>query len=297
MIRDAQNCFFTADDGLDLHYLDFRPEADHGLTPAVCLPGLTRSAMDFEVLARALAFEAKGARRVVAFDYRGRGRSAHDPDWRHYDLPTERADFLKGLALMGIDRAHFIGTSRGGLHVMALAATNPEMIRSAVLNDIGPKMEVEGLRRIKNYVGKPVAPQSLEEAVKLLKVGNGAYFDGLSEDEWRTFATTTFGRDETDLRLRSDPQLAHTLDGFDLTKPLPESWDLFDALRDRPVLTIRGAGSDLFSPETLATMGGRWPSCETMVVPGQGHAPLLADARSIGRIRDFLHRADPAAQA
>ena len=87
------------------------------------------------------------------------------------------------------------------------------------------------------------------------------------------------------LGLRYDPSLARTLDAFDLDKPLPDSWDLFDQLRGMPILTIRGANSDLLSPETVAAMQQRWPGNETMVVPGQGHAPLLA-----GRRHD---RADP----
>lgn len=292
MIEAARSHFYRAEDGLELHCLEFRPLDDGGRPPAVCLPGLTRNATDFAILGNALAFDAASPRRVVAFDYRGRGRSDHDPDWRHYDLATERADFLRGLALRGIERAHFIGTSRGGLHIMALAADHRAMIRAAVFNDIGPVLEPAGLERIKGYVGTMVAPRTLDEATELLKVGPGLHFDGLSDAEWRIFATTTFGTDESNLALRYDPRLARSLDTFDLDKPLPESWDLFDALRGLPVLTIRGANSDLLSMETLDAMDRRWPASESMVVQGQGHAPLLADAVAIARIETFLARAD-----
>ena len=165
------------------------------------------------------------------------------------------------------------------------------MIRAAVLNDIGPVLEPEGLARIKGYVGVPVAPpRSIEEAIALLKRGPALTFTGLSDDEWRLFATTTFGTDE--FRPRYDPAIARTLDALDLSKPLPTLWDQFDALHGAAVLTVRGANSDLLSADTLAAMGARWPGCETHLVPGQGHAPLLADVTTIRRIDAFLAAAD-----
>ena len=286
---------YRSGDGLRLSLVDHRPSRDDVRLPAVCLAGLTRSAADFGPLARALAGDPAAPRRVIAFDYRGRGESDHDTDWRYYDLATERDDFLRGLAMLGIERAHFIGTSRGGLHVMALAATHAAMIASAVYNDIGPVIEPQGLLRIKGYVGKAAAPADFAEAITLLRQGAAATFDGLTPEEWRHFAVTTFGEDESNLRLRYDPALARTLDAFDLTSPLPESWDLFDHLRGKPVLTLRGAHSDLLSSETVAAMEARWPGCETMIVAGQGHTPLLADDPSIERVRSFLLRADDAA--
>jgi pimeloyl-ACP methyl ester carboxylesterase len=280
--------FYTSADGLTLHALDFRPAHDAGHLPVVCLPGLTRGAVDFATLAEALAFASAHPRRVLAFDYRGRGRSDHDPDWRHYDLATERADVLQGLTLFGVDRAHFVGTSRGGLHIMAMAPTHRAMIASAIFNDIGPVIEPAGLRRIRGYVGGMVTPRSLDEAIALMKTGTAIDFDGLSPAEWRLFATTTFGTDEGALRLAYDPALARTLDAFDLDKPIPDSWALFDALRDLPVLTLRGANSDLLSRETLAAMERRWPASLAMEIPGQGHAPILADAATLSKIDAFL---------
>lgn len=288
---DERSHFFTAADGLRLHARAWTPARD-GRLPAVCLTGLTRNTDDFTRLARALA-TGSAPRRVVALDYRGRGLSDHDVDWRHYDLETERADMLLVLAQFGIDRAHFIGTSRGGLHVMALAAEHRDLIAAVVLNDIGPVLDPVGLARIKGYIGRPAAPRSLAEAVRLMKHGDAAAgFDGLDDDGWRHFAATTFGSDESDLRLRYDPQIARTLDGFDLSKPLPDSWALFDQLRPAPILTIRGADSDLLSAATLEAMTRRWPANRALVVPGQAHAPLLADATTIAAVAGFLSDAD-----
>jgi pimeloyl-ACP methyl ester carboxylesterase len=292
MGKTAESRFYTSDDGLNLHYRDVAARDGSHRLPVICLPGLGRSVDDFGPLCEALAHHSETPRRMLAFDYRGRGLSDHDPDWRHYDMETERNDVLKALAQLSISRAHFIGTSRGGLHILGLAATHREMIASAVFNDIGPVLELSGLRRIKGYIGKSVAPRNLDEAVAILKIGGGQHFDGLTPDEWQHFATTTFGSDESALGLRYDMQLARALDAFDLDKPLPDSWPLFDKLDGAPVLTIRGANSDLLSDRTLAAMGARWAASQVLTVPGQGHAPLLADAATLSRIDGFLASAD-----
>ena len=201
-------------------------------------------------------------------------------------------DVLAGLRLCGIAAAHFLGTSRGGLHIMAAAGQHRPLIRSAVLNDIGPVLERDGLRRIKGYIGQAAAPRTSAQAIALLKIGAGAHFTGLTDREWRLFAATTFGADEAKLGLRYDGALRHSLDGLDLSQPLPDLWAQFDALRGLPVLTIRGENSDLLSAETMRAMGERWARSETCVVAGQGHAPLLADAATIERITRFLAAAD-----
>ena len=287
----VEDQFYAGEGGLRLHLRDYRPAAARG-APVVCLAGLTRSADDFDPLARALASDAALPRRVLALDYRGRGLSDHDAEARRYDLQTEWADVLAGLASCGITSAHFVGTSRGGLHIMAAASRHRSMMRSVVLNDIGPVLEPEGLLRIKSYVGRSAPLRDLDEAVAVLKIGTRAHFTGLSEGEWRLFATTTFGTDEAKLGLRYDPALRHALDGLDLTKPLPALWEQFDALRDLPVLTIRGENSDILSSATLRATEARWAGSEAYSVPGQGHAPLLADAASIERIARFLAAAD-----
>lgn len=289
---EAESRYYLAPDGLRLHYRDYRPDTESIALPLVCLAGLTRSSADFERLGLRLAADDGTPRRVVAFDYRGRGLSDYDPDWHHYDLATERADFLTGLALLGIERAHFFGTSRGGLHIMALAAIRRDMIHSAVFNDIGPVLEPAGLKRIKRYLGATTSPADFIEAKDMLRAGPGLHFDGLDDDEWNYFVTTTFGTDSEHLARRYDPKLARTLDAFDLDKPLPDNWALFDTLRGTPVLTIRGANSDLLSAATLEAMRTRWPDCESLIVPGQGHAPLVADTATIVHLAAFLQAAD-----
>lgn len=280
------NRFIAARDGLRLHCLDY--PADHtARAPVVCLPGLTRSAEDFDLLARALA--AQG-RRVVALDYRGRGLSDWDADWSHYVLEVEQDDILSVLADAGVASAVFVGTSRGGIHIMRLALARPGLVRAAVLNDIGPSIEVTGLLRIKKYVGRLPPLNSMADAIGLMRLTAGAQFSNVSLEEWETYARLTFVEKDGKVVLRYDPQLSHTLDTVAPDMKQPDFWPEFEALADVPVLGARGANSDILSPETFDEMERRHPGMGRLTVEGQGHAPLLLDEPTIGRIVEFVRR-------
>lgn len=281
--------FIRAADGLRLHYFDYpaRADGERGLLPVVCLPGLARSADDFDRIAKAL--QADG-RRVLALDYRGRGRSDWDQDWRRYDFDVEQDDIAAQLSDAGVEQAVFIGTSRGGLHTMRIAARRPDVVGGAVLNDIGPKIEHAGLLRIKRYVGKLPPIPSMREAIALMRMTAGVDFSGVSAKEWEDYARLTFVEKDGKVLLRYDPQLSHTLDDVKPDVAPAEHWDDFDALSHVPILAIRGANSDIFSTEVFDEMARRAPRLERVVVDGQGHAPLLLDQPTILRIADFIRK-------
>ena len=278
--------FNSAADGLILHWRDYG-DAASGRTPVVCLPGLARTSGDFGALAEHIA--ASG-RRVLALDYRGRGLSGWDADPAHYDLATENADIQTVLAAAKVEQAVFVGTSRGGMHTMLLSMARPGLIRAAVLNDIGPVLESTGLARIKGYVGKLPQPISWAEATAMFKTRAGAQFPALSAADWETYARLTFVEKDGKLLPQYDPTLAENLAKIDLSKPLPDMWPLFEGLKAVPLLVLRGALSDLLSPQTVDEMARRHPRCETLTVPGQGHAPMLLDLPSIARIAEFVER-------
>jgi pimeloyl-ACP methyl ester carboxylesterase len=284
--------FLSAADGLRLHLRDYGPRFAPAL-PVICLPGLARTAADFDWLARALASGAAAKqRRVLALDYRGRGESEWDRDPSNYSMGVENADILTMLAALEISEAIVIGTSRGGLHVMMLAATRPTLLRGVVLNDIGPKIESEGLLRIRGYVGKLPQPRSIADAVDMFKEMAGQQFPALSDADWKIFAELTFADKNGQLVPRYDKKLAHSLKGFDIEQPLPTLWPQFAGLADIPILAIRGELSDILSEETLSEMQARHPSCQIYRVKGQGHAPLLIDDASIQKIAEFIAQID-----
>ncbi|WP_367718826.1 alpha/beta hydrolase [Nitratireductor sp. GISD-1A_MAKvit] len=280
--------FYSARDGLRLHARIYG-EGSSGL-PVVCLPGLTRNVRDFHQLACHLSTDCKNPHMVVAFDYRGRGRSAYDADWRRYDVSVEADDIANGLSVLGIEHAAFIGTSRGGLVTMALASTRPGLLKAAILNDIGPVIEGDGLAQIRASLQRAPIPETLSEAARIQKSIHGAAFCALSDEDWRRFAEALYVQKAGKLRGDFDPKLLRTLYAINLNRPLPELWPQFDGLARIPVLAIRGENSRLLSAETLATMASRHPNLQQIVVPGQGHAPLLETDDLPKQIAAFLNR-------
>jgi pimeloyl-ACP methyl ester carboxylesterase len=274
-------------DGLHLHSRHYG-SADSAAIPVVCLPGLTRTSADFHELATEIAGRRSKPRDVLAMDYRGRGRSDYDSNPANYDITIEMQDVLDVMTAFGIHQAIFIGTSRGGLITMAMTAARPGVIRAAVLNDIGPVIEGAGLARIKGYVGKLPPPRDYADAVQLLKRIGGQHFTTMSDADWERFARRTFKVKDGVLVPDYDRALMKSLESFDIEKPLPVLWPYFDGLKSVPVLSIRGANSDLFSAQTQAEMGRRHPMFDSYIVEGEGHAPMLTDRSTMQKIAAFV---------
>lgn len=287
--QDFRDIHYSAQDGLRLHARLYG-ETIGGL-PVVCLPGLTRNARDFHALALALSHHARRPRRVIAFDYRGRGLSAYDNDWRRYDVAIEAADIAAGLAVLGIEHAAFVGTSRGGLIVMALAGIRPALLKAAVLNDVGPVVEGAGLAHIRSYLTAAPRPATLAEAIEIHKAVHGDAFPALSPEDWSRFTEALYRIRKGRLVADFDPKLVKVLTAIDLDRPLAAAWPLFAGLGKVPLMAIRGANSRLLSAETLAEMSARHPAMEAVTVEGQGHAPLLETGGLPERIAAFIDRA------
>lgn len=283
--------FVSANDGLRLHARVYGEHpSDH--LPVVCLPGLARTAADFHELGIALASDGRRPRRVIALDYRGRGLSEWDKDWTHYDPRVETDDISQVLTALDVPRAIFVGTSRGGLLTMALAVARPGLVGAAVLNDIGPVIDPRGLIRIRGYIGKLPPPANYREAVDILKLLSNAQFPVLGDADWDLLARRTWVEDKGKLIPAYDPALVHTLAGIDLEEPLPDLWNFCDMLRGVPMLTIRGANSDILSADTLQAMQARYPHMESLVVPDQGHTPLTWEPMVMKAILRFVHAVD-----
>jgi pimeloyl-ACP methyl ester carboxylesterase len=286
-MSDPISHFITAQDGLKLHVRAYGARATTGL-PVVCLPGLARTGADFHPLASAMAGDAKHPRYVLAVDYRGRGLSGYDYDADNYSLPVELADLLSVLTALEIGRAVLVGTSRGGLITMLLGSARPAAIAGVVLNDIGPVIEARGLMRIKGYVGRLPQVKSFEEGAEFLRRLFSPQFPALSPDDWMAQARRTFREQNDRIVPDYDPKLARVLRDVDSERAPPPLWQQFDSLARTPMLLIRGANSDLLSAATFEAMRARRRQCEALVVPDQGHAPLLSDDDTIARIGAFV---------
>lgn len=269
--------YISSPDGLKLyvriHHPQMRPAGAH--LPIVCLPGLSRNGRDFRQLAHFLEEDPTADRRIVCLDYRGRGRSDWDPDPSRYTVPVEAGDVLAVCAALDIDRAIFIGTSRGGLILHILAAIKPDLIAGSVLNDIGPVIESAGLADIRTYLTASRVPESWDEAALMLKETHGESFPALNAEDWMDMALAIYREVDGRIVADFDPALLDPLRDLNLDEPLPDLWPQFELLAKAPVLAIRGARSKLLSAETLREMRRRSDQVETLTVEGQGHAPLL----------------------
>jgi pimeloyl-ACP methyl ester carboxylesterase len=283
--------FLSAPDGLRLHARCYGRPSSPAL-PVVCLPGLARTAADFETVAAALTGETERPRRVIALDYRGRGLSDYDRDPANYSFQTELADVLAVVTALEALPAVFLGTSRGGVLTMLLAALRPAAIAGVVLNDIGPVIEPKGLMRIKGYVGRMPQPKSIAEGAEILRRLFDAQFPRLTSEDWLAAARRTFKQQDGAWVPTYDVRLAKTMEGIDFERPLSALWKEFDALANVPLMVVRGANSDLLSAATVNAMRTRRSAMETFEVADQGHAPLLAEADVIGRIAEFVMACD-----
>ncbi len=287
-----QDAFYTSRDGLRL-YARHYPSAGSTRRPALCLPGLTRNSRDFHELAMVLSDPANpAARDVYAIDYRGRGRSANDPEWRNYALQVELFDALDLMTLAGLHDAALIGTSRGGLLAMLMATMRPAAIGVVVLNDIGPVIEREGLLRIVAFVGRIPLPASWTEATQLVEGLNSKQFPGVPPAVWETVARQWFNDDHGRPSHGYDQALGQAVSIMD--GPLADLWKPFEALARTPTMVIRGELSDLLSERTVTEMRLRHPALDTLTVKGQGHAPLLLDRATQMSINNFLAKCDVA---
>ncbi|MDX8531247.1 alpha/beta hydrolase [Mesorhizobium sp. VK25A] len=283
--------FYASPDGLKLHARIYG-EANAEGWPVVCLSGLTRNARDFHELALHLSSKGERPRKIIAFDYRGRGQSDHDPDIGHYNVGVEAGDVLAGLSALGIEQAAFIGTSRGGLIIHALGALKPGVLKAIVLNDIGPAIEAEGLAHIRSYLDRAPKPKTFAEAVDAQRRVHGADFPALTEADWARMVRAICRETEAGWVPDFDPALVDTLAGIDFGKPLPDLWPQFDALAAIPLLAVRGANSKLFSTATLKEMQERHHGMESITAEGQGHAPFLETGELPEKIAAFFDQVE-----
>ncbi len=267
---------FTTSDGLNLFYTD----EGSGL-PLLCLPGLTRTTEDFQYVTPHLP-----PSRLIKMDYRGRGQSDVDPDWQNYTLPVEIRDVIELLDHLSLPACAILGTSRGGLNGMGLAAAAPERVLGVALNDVGPELDPEGLAGIMVYLGRnPAARSHSEAAMALPYVLKG--FANVPPERWMQEAQTHFVQTPEGLSITYDP---HLRDAVEAGGDVPDLWPYFGALAGKPTCLIRGAGSDLLSAATAQKMQERRPDMIYAEVPDRGHVPFLDEPEAVAALGAWMEK-------
>lgn len=248
--------------------------------PLLCLSGLTRCSRDFSFFAP----HAKDYR-LITMDYRGRGQSEYDPDFRNYNVMRETHDVVELLDHLGLDKVTVLGTSRGGLIAMALAASKPERLSAVILNDIGPVVGAPGMARIMAYVGKKPVWSTYDEAALGLQTAMAAEFPDVTLETWRQQAEIQYEETADGLGLRYDAKLHNALLEQFAAGANPDLWLFFRALNDIPLGVLRGANSDILSHDTLEEMIRRHPDLTFAEVPNRGHVPFLNEPEAL----DIIH--------
>ena len=231
----------------------------------------------------------QGGFRVVCPDVVGRGASDWLADPNSYTLPTYIADMVTLLARLDTEAVHWVGTSMGGLIGIALAGLPNSPIARLVLNDVGPTVDSAGLVRIGEYIGNSLTWASEDEAADyLLTISQG--FGPHTRAEWLSLTRPMLRREGDRFRLHYDPAI-----GAALRSATPEIaaaggaglWAAYDRIRC-PTLLLRGASSDVLSPETATAMTARGPRPRLHEFAGVGHAPTIVAADQVAVVRDFL---------
>jgi len=253
--------YITANDGVRLAW----EEAGSG-APVIALAGLTRTMRDFDFVAPHL-----GDVRLIRMDARGRGLSDHAP-WQSYNVGQEAADVVALMDHLGLKHAAILGTSRGGLVAMMLAATVPERLTGVCLNDIGPVIDRAGLDMIGVHIGRPPGARSFEEAAAVRRATHPGWAH-VPEGRWRAEVERLYVETDDGLANTYDPALREAFVAGVLAAN--DAWPAFDALAGLPLALIRGANSDLLTAETASAMRHRRPDMHFAEVPDRGHVPWL----------------------
>ena len=268
---------FKTSDGPSLHFED----AGAGL-PILCLSGLTRDGRDFEYVMPHLT-----GCRVIRLDYRGRGNSDWAPDPMSYNLQREALDAIELLDHLGLEKVAVLGTSRGGLIAMGLAATLKERLLGVALNDIGPELDPKGLDAIMVYLGVKPRANTLAEASAGLAYVMREKFLNVPQSRWDEEVAKFFVQTDDGLALSYDPKLRDAVEAASQAD-MPDLRPFFDALAGLPCAIIRGANSDLLAQSTYDEMMTRMPQAHGAVVKDRAHVPFLDEPEAIEALQGWI---------
>ncbi len=266
---------FQSSDGIRLHYTD-----EGKGTPLLCLAGLTRDGRDFDFVAPHLP-----DCRLIRLDYRGRGQSQW-ADPASYAIPVEARDALELLDHLGLEKAAVLGTSRGGMIAMTLAAMARDRLIGVALNDVGPEIDPTGLENIYTYIGRNPSHRTREALLTIWpEVIHG--FANVPTSRFREEIARLYDETPEGLKITYDPALREAvLAGKDV--PLPDLWPLFDALAGLPLCALRGAGSNILMQSTFGEMQRRRPDMIAAIIPDRGHIPYLDEPESLAALNKWL---------
>ncbi len=199
--------------------------------------------------------------RTLAFDNRGAGRSDVPPG--PYSIATLASDAAAVLDAAGVEAAHLIGASMGGMIAQEFALQYPNRVRSLILACTaagGPgavQAEPEVLQMLFRREGNP--RERAEAAVPFL-------YD----------ASTPRERIERDLEVLSE--WYPNLDGYMAQLQGILGWEAYSRLPriSAPTLVIHGEKDRLVPPGNADVIASRVPGAQLVKLPNASHI-LMSD--------------------
>lgn len=249
----------------------------------VCVHGLTRNSRDFDILAEQLSKDA----RVICPDIVGRGESTWFSDPHHYNQAQYLIDLTALIARLNVNSLTWIGTSMGGLLGMYLASQVNSPITALILNDVGPVIPRAAIARIAKYAGNYVEFSTIDAAEQYLR-NVFACGEKLSDTVWENLTLhSVIQKPDGTYILAYDPKVTSGMHKLWFTGI--HLWPVWNSIRC-PVLTLRGATSDVLLPETVDQMRRSGPKTDVIEIPNCGHTPMLMTPEQINIISDWLQQ-------
>ena len=254
-----------------------------------CVHALTRNSRDFDYL----AWEMCKDYRVIAVDIVGRGKSDWLQDKTQYNYGNYVQDVLALIQHLKPQRLDYIGTSMGGLIGIMLGAFQPHLVHKMVINDVGPFIKAEPLKRIAKYVGQQAFFDDIQAAELYLRKRLAPF--GIRNDaDWRYLTKHSILKDSSGkFTLNYDVGIA-AIFGADTqseTAPDFDMWEVWQKLEVKKMLILRGTESDILSAETAERMQKTKDNVTMVEFVDVGHAPALMEPAQVIAVADWL-RAD-----
>jgi cobalt-zinc-cadmium efflux system protein len=251
----------------------------------LCVHGLTRRGTDFKTLAQAMSHEYY----VVCPDVVGRGHSDRLKNPILYAVPQYVADIAGLIKQLGATQVDWFGTSMGGLIGMVYASMPNNPIRRMLINDVGPRIEPEAIKRLGSYVGQAFAFANRADALQRLNE-ICASFGAHTPEEWEIYNGPMLVQKDGLWVMHYDPDIAVP---FASVNPIMAKagemamWHAFKQIHI-PMLIVRGGDSDLLSAKTVAEMCKVNPYVRSIEIPGVGHAPAFVKPEQVALAKEFF---------
>jgi len=284
---DGQLDFVQCASPSGLHRMAYRTWGDpNNPNVLLCVHGLTRRGSDFTVLARAMADEY----RVVCPDVVGRGDSDFLSNPMLYGVPQYVADMVTLVARLNPEKLDWFGTSMGGLIGMVYAGFEHAPIHRMILNDVGPKIDPAFIVRLMTYLGKPISFPTQEKGLEYMQELTATFGKHTVEQLREYNAPHLIQKEDGQWHLHYDPQISAPLM---MTNPVTAAageqalWKSVEQIQAK-TLVVRGAQSDLLSPQTVQDMCRRNRHIGAVEIPDAGHAPAFILPEQVQLARNFF---------